>query len=45
MPKRSPEGTPEIAASEHLRCPLGEIGSFPKGTLDPPHHENGHTLG
>jgi hypothetical protein len=36
MPKRSPEGTPGIAASEQLRCPLAEKGSFPKVTLDTP---------
>ena len=34
LPAPSPRRTPRIAVCSHLRCTLGEKGSFPKGTLD-----------
>jgi hypothetical protein len=33
LPTASPRRTPGIGENEQLRCPLGEKGSFPKGTL------------
>ena len=38
LPAPSPRRTPGIGKNEHLCCPLGEKGIFPKMTLDTPQH-------